>query len=1395
MNYTCPSCGKRYDIRDDFIKPGGMKLRCRQCKSIMIIKPPGEQGGPPPVPPGSAKVPLSVPPAPREAAMSLPPSPAARKGPSSDLPVAARTAEHDLVGEFDLVDPAATPARGVSALPDPGSSKGPSLPAVASDKPDLQVSRSGNLGQLDDAFELVEPGGLLGEQDSGDDLLAPARADSDGGALDFDLDLPSPAIPTPAPMASDPGKGEEIGPRARSRGGQGIQRTIAGMPSPLVTPMPEGGPGAEVSSRFQTGPVSKKAATVMGMPAFKPPLQAAKQPIGALEDPFGGLDLPAPAAQERGEFDLPRGSAPEARPPALKAGVAPGDDFDVALDPVDGEGRQDHRGAPTPLPPVLTSPRSTPAIASPSLPVPSIRQGMGAVSGAIGLPTAVASAASTEPDPFADLDLPAPRMDIAPQSGTTDDPFADLGVSRTAQADASLPPPEEPQPPTPRKHRPSSGGERDIFAEITDEVVKDGPARAGVASGGAGAPAGSAGIDDLLSGPVSSTSLGTAASTGSVGGVSFGEISLDGSEQAPDAPGGSLDLPERKYGPTPGPDDGLSLDLDALGADAAVRASVPPAPVMEKRKDEAPSRATVKLLAALLVLVALGGCGAALYFTGMYVDIFKFGSKLAGRDIDAMNAEREKLLADVSGSLASDSYASYTEGAGRVEAYSRRSRDELASACFIYLAYSIQMRFGQDDKWDEKAEAHLRQMKLGKDLPREKDLAVSAQKLFHGKDAQNAIRTLDRMGRARPRDAEVAALEGLGALHMGDGKRALQAYRSLEKIEGRSARVLYGMVRALRFLGVNDEADRVLSELLETHPDHMDGKILRGKLLIGLAQLGQADILLNGVLKVSESKMGPGQVSTINALLGRIYLERQDTVKALEQFSIAEKADPNNVEAIMGLATIHLLNGEPVKALGRFKMASAIDPTNLDIQLGIIESHIDLADYGEAKKALDGLLASHPQDHRVHHLLGRLYVALKSLPEAEASFGKAIELNPTYLASYLELAKLFFDTERVSSAMDVLDQAKLKLPPTANLHAAFGQGYIERDDLDGAVKELDAALDADPNHLQAHFLMGVAMYRMAEYETAEQMFTWVEKRNPKHPGLILQQGLLFEAMGDITKAEAYYSKALAEQPDDPEVQIRAASILVTAGKYDEARTLLTKVLEMDAGNPEAMYYMGRIELAEGQPVLALKLINNAIRVRPNVAVYHFYAALAQETNGSFSEALESVDRALTLDDDLAEAYLLRGRLLVRMGAVKDGTEDLLRSLELKPDMVQAYAPLGKAAESLRKWNEAMDYYEKALAADPAVGEIHVDLALIQNEKGDKQEAVQHFEMAVELGRVMETKPKWFFTALYYVGRHEEAKGDKDGALAIYSEYLEIAPLAAIDREDVEKRVEKIKAGF
>ncbi|MBW2264177.1 MAG: zinc-ribbon domain-containing protein [Deltaproteobacteria bacterium] len=238
MKYDCPHCGKRYDIRDDFLRSGSMKMRCRECKNVIVITT-GEDAPPPLVMPGK-----EIPDAPRDMVLSMAPPGGDESSASEDLPVAVRSGEEDLIQEFDLSSP-------------PDEARKP-VPQAA----DLPTPRP--VMDLDDAFELVGGAGAP----SGPDLPAPKA--STIGEDDFELDSPPPAeevAPSAKPRAPSV---PPVKPRVKIGAAKDLKGTIAGMPSPVRSEE------------------ARKNETMLGMPSPVAKTEV-KPPV-----PPSAVDLPAP---------------------------------------------------------------------------------------------------------------------------------------------------------------------------------------------------------------------------------------------------------------------------------------------------------------------------------------------------------------------------------------------------------------------------------------------------------------------------------------------------------------------------------------------------------------------------------------------------------------------------------------------------------------------------------------------------------------------------------------------------------------------------------------------------------------------------------------------------------------------------------------------------------------------------------------------------------------------------------------------------------------------------------------------------------------------------------------------------------------------------------------------
>jgi len=134
--------------------------------------------------------------------------------------------------------------------------------------------------------------------------------------------------------------------------------------------------------------------------------------------------------------------------------------------------------------------------------------------------------------------------------------------------------------------------------------------------------------------------------------------------------------------------------------------------------------------------------------------------------------------------------------------------------------------------------------------------------------------------------------------------------------------------------------------------------------------------------------------------------------------------------------------------------------------------------------------------------------------------------------------------------------------------------------------------------------------------------------------------------------------------------------------------------------------------------------------------------------GWVQEALVALSRSLELDPQLASAWADLAMLQSRMGRWEEAQAMFLRALELRPEHGPFLAMMGEAMIQKGSPKEALEFLDRALAADPLLirahemrararkdlgdeGGFHEDMASF-NEKMDRTvEALKHFRLAIK----------------------------------------------------------------
>ncbi len=171
---------------------------------------------------------------------------------------------------------------------------------------------------------------------------------------------------------------------------------------------------------------------------------------------------------------------------------------------------------------------------------------------------------------------------------------------------------------------------------------------------------------------------------------------------------------------------------------------------------------------------------------------------------------------------------------------------------------------------------------------------------------------------------------------------------------------------------------------------------------------GDRILYLDGLLQTKYTKRGAKSIiGNLDRIKTTLMIDRKDLDSSLRYFQNILKKDPNNTNALYGLAVIQGKLGKTSESFANFERALSLSPDDADILRDLGIRHFNLGNTAAAIEALQRTHSIDEKDSSTIFYLGRSYETIGDYRTSLGFYEEFLKKNPDDTLIYYNLAMLY----------------------------------------------------------------------------------------------------------------------------------------------------------------------------------------------------------------------------------------------------------------------------------------------------------------------------------------------------------------------------------------------------
>ncbi|MCB1688391.1 MAG: PEP-CTERM system TPR-repeat protein PrsT [Halioglobus sp.] len=675
------------------------------------------------------------------------------------------------------------------------------------------------------------------------------------------------------------------------------------------------------------------------------------------------------------------------------------------------------------------------------------------------------------------------------------------------------------------------------------------------------------------------------------------------------------------------------------------------------------------------------------------------------------------------------------------------------------------------------------------------DIQPARAEALFAQDEFEAVGELAAAGMTPDAQASLFGLQAQAALALGDDRKAGELIDKALEIKPEDIEVL---IAKARLLDSNDDAEGALAvaeQIIAIDPERGAAWSLKADILMKAQDYKAARSAYNKAVRLTRDnasvifkrallkiQMGDFKAAEKDAralmakkakhpgsnyIQGLLHYEAGNYDEAITSLSVTEPAFKQYPLAMFFLASANFQKGNMDLATNQAERFHNLSPGSVQGRKLLAAIRLQQRDFASVQRLLQPVIDSDPEDVDALNLMSNALLEEGKTSEAIALLAKVAELQPDSAEAKVRLGAGMLMGGEGDQAVQPIQAALAMNPNVPMADILLVLNHVQNKDFAAAIKGAKAYQRNNPDTPAPYNLLGRVYQEAGKPEQARKAFEdalAVDSTDPSANFYLAQMAL---ADNDRAAARKYFQAILRVQTDAAQVYLQLAALDAQEGKAEAMVENLEKAMAAAPTALEPRLLLARYYLDQGKPVQVAPLFTELAAQQQKTPQVLKLLALAQLATKDASAAQFSLEQLLEATEDSAQIRHLMALAAAESGDTERTMEQLRLSLALDEEYLPSRISLSKLLLATRDLSAFEQQMEVLMEQAPDNPEVLLIQAAAAQQKGDVAKAKTLAEKAFN------SKPS--NDALIALATYEEAVGERDGALARLSSWLQKNP--------------------